>query len=312
MLRWFKPAVVGAASAAAIAALAGCSPAVLLNDWLVPQDGYARSNDIAYGDAPRQQLDVYRPWPGIDGKAPVIVFFYGGSWKGGQKSYYPFIGEAFTSRGFVVIIPDYRVYPDARFPTFIEDGARVLRWVRDNIERYGGDPQSILLVGHSAGAHIASMLLADKQYLRQQGMEWSAIRGFVGLAGPYAFDPLAYRSIQPIFAAASRPTMPYELIDGSEPPMLLVHGADDRTVYPVNSRSLAERSRRLGGRAEVLEVSDLGHIGVVLALAKPFRGDSAVFEPIITFLATHGRARETEVSDSTPHAIADAHAPSPH
>jgi acetyl esterase/lipase len=285
-MRWRLAVLAGFGLAAMVPAIAGCSPLVALNDWLVPAQGHVRHADIAYGAGPRQALDVYRPWPLAPEAepAPVVVFFYGGSWKGGERAYYRFVGEALTSRGIVAVIPDYRVYPDARFPAFIDDGAAAVRWVEDNIGRYGGDARAIVLMGHSAGAHIAAMLIADDRYLDRAGARASAIRGFVGLAGPYAFDPLAYGSIRPIFEDADDPTMPIGLIDGGEPPMLLLHGAGDRTVKPENSRALAERSRLAGGAAEIVEYDDLGHIGILLALAHPFRGEAGMLDRIAAFV----------------------------
>ena len=84
---------------------------------------------------------------------------------------YRFVGTALAARGFVVAIPDYRVYPEVRFPGFLEDGARAMRWVRDNIAEYGGDPARIVVAGHSAGAHIAAMLAIDQPWLRAEGMD---------------------------------------------------------------------------------------------------------------------------------------------
>lgn len=290
-MRWRVAVLAGLGLASILPPIGGCAPLVTLNDWLVPSDGHVRDSGIPYGEAPRQTLDVYRPWPADPeaGPAPVVVFFYGGSWRSGQRGYYRFVGEALTSRGFVAVIPDYRVYPDARFPTFVEDGAHAVRWVEDNIDRYGGDQREIFLMGHSAGAHIAAMMIADRRYLDRAGVQASAIRGFVGLAGPYAFDPLEYRSTRPIFAAADAPTMPIGLIDGTEPPMLLIHGGSDGTVYPENSRALAERSRQAGGSAEFVEYEDLGHIGVLLPLAHPFRGETKLLDRIATFIDGHGR-----------------------
>lgn len=288
-MRWKLPVLAGLGLAALVPAIAGCSPLVALNDWLVPGEGHVRHADIAYGTWPRQTLDVYRPWP-IEAEAepaPVVVFFYGGSWSSGERGAYRFVGEALTSRGFVAVIPDYRVYPDVRFPAFVDDAAQAVRWVEDNIGRYGGDARAIVLMGHSAGAHIAAMLIADDRYLDRAGARASAIRGFVGLAGPYAFDPLAYGSIRPIFQDANVPTMPIGLIDGDEPPMLLLHGAGDRTVQPENSRELAKRSRLAGGLAELVEYDDLGHIGILLVLAYPLRGAAGMLDRIAAFVDGH-------------------------
>ncbi len=268
--------------------LAACSPATLLNAFL-PSDGYLPIEDIAYGDDERQVLDIYRPEEGpageVDG-APVVVYFYGGSWKRGSRKTYRFMGEALARSGFVVVVPDYRLYPQVRFPAFVEDGARALSWVTTQVKAYGGDPDRIILMGHSAGAHIAALLAFDERYLAGQGVPRASIRGLVGIAGPYAFDPLAYRSTKAIFAglANTDDARPITFVDGEEVPTLLLHGADDRTVLPRNSRELAARLREAGGEVTLLEYDGTGHIRIILSLAAPFRGRDTVYEDTIAFL----------------------------
>jgi acetyl esterase/lipase len=275
----------------AIAALAGlalwlsaCSPLRALNA-VVPSDGYAAHREIAYGPDERQALDVYTPVDAA-GPAPVVVFFYGGSWKYGSRWQYEFVAEALTERGYVAVVPDYRVYPEATFPAFVADGAGALRWVRDHIAGYGGDPGRIYLMGHSAGAYITALLSLDPRYLAAEGLPRGTIRGMVGISGPYAFNPLEYDSVRAIFADYPEPEdlRPINFADGSAPPMLLLHGGDDGTVYPANSRALADRVEAAGGEAEYVEIPDTGHIAIVLALAKPFRRDGGVFDTALAFL----------------------------
>ena len=176
---------------------AGCGPALL--NALVPEGGYRLERDLAYGDLARQRLDVYLP-EGLAGPAPVVVFFYGGRWESGAKGAFRFVGQALASRGFVAVIPDYRRYPEVRFPTFVEDGAAAVAWVRRNIGELGGDPGSLHLAGHSAGAHIAALLALDHHYLAEVGVDRSAVTSFVGLAGPYDFLPLDDPTLEAIYA----------------------------------------------------------------------------------------------------------------
>ncbi len=112
---------------------------------------YQRHADIRYGEpGERQSLDVYVP-PGAS-KRPVVVFWYGGTWSRGAKEWYRFVGASLASSGYVAVLPDYRLYPKVRFPTFIEDGAQALKWVHAHVGEFGGDPDAIFLMGHSAGA----------------------------------------------------------------------------------------------------------------------------------------------------------------
>ena len=136
-------------------AAAGCSPAVVLNA-LAP-DGLAREAGLAYGEGPSRRLDVYAP-PAAGGPRPVVVFFYGGSWQNGKREDYRFAGAALAAEGFVAMVPDYRKYPEVRFPGFVEDGASAVAWARREAARFGGDPSKLWVMGHSAGAHIAALL----------------------------------------------------------------------------------------------------------------------------------------------------------
>jgi acetyl esterase/lipase len=262
--------------------LVACSPATLLNAF-VPSDGYVLDRDVVYGEAERQVMDIYRP---VDGFAPVVVYFYGGSWKNGSRRSYRFMGEALARSGFVVAVPDYRLYPEVRFPDFVEDGAKAVRWVSAHAKAYGGDPDRIILMGHSAGAHIAALLAFDERYLARQGMLHTSLRGFVGVAGPYAFDPLAYRSTKPIFSglADTDQARPITFVGGEEIAALLLHGTDDRTVFPKNSREFAARIREEGGDVTLLEYDDTGHIKIILSFAAIFRGRDTVYEDTIVFL----------------------------
>lgn len=267
--------------------LGACSPLTILNA-AIPEDGYVSHDGIAYGPETRQKLDVHIP---VDATQPasVVIFFYGGSWKRGDRASYRFIAEALTSRGYVTVIPDYRVYPDVRFPAFVEDSAAAVGWVREHIEVFGGDPDRIFLMGHSAGAHIAALLTLDQRYFAEVDVPGTAVRGVIGLAGPYAFDPLQYRSTRPVFIDWPDPeaTRPITFVDGQKLPFLLLHGKDDTTVYPVNSEALASRLRATGGSARTVEYTDLGHVGIVLAMAKPFRGRAPVLDDTSGFIDSH-------------------------
>ncbi|MBK8908013.1 MAG: alpha/beta hydrolase [Rhodospirillales bacterium] len=273
------------AMAAMVAALAACVPAGVVN-VLVPNNGYEVREGLAYGPAARQVLDVYVPTAAPD-NAPVIVFIYGGGWDSGDRAYFRFVGEAFARLGYVVVIPDYRLYPEVRFPTFAQDSAGAVRWVRDNIAGMDGDADRIVLMGHSAGAHIAALLVTDRRYLQESGVAPESIRGFVGLAGPYAFNPLEYESTRPIFAPADDPaeSKPIAFVTGDEPSMLLLHGADDDTVLPKNSIEMAERVNDAGGEARLIAYDGVGHIGLILAIAAPFREQDSVYGDITAFLA---------------------------
>lgn len=263
------------------------SPKRLLNRLLVPRTGWTLNSGVAYGPDERQKLDIYRPsatgsTEAFAAPAPVIVFLYGGGWRNGSRQFYRFVGEALTRRGFVVAIPDYRLYPEVRFPTFVEDAAAAVLWVSRHAGEFGGDPTRLVLMGHSAGAHIAALLASDRHYLR--ALPEHHLRAFIGLAGPYAIDPLDYDDTRPVFAPASaETTKPLALVRGCEPPMLLLHGTTDATVEPINSERLATAVTEQGGEAKAILLPGTGHMGIILAFAAPFRRNGGIADLVTAF-----------------------------
>lgn len=245
-----------------------------------------RSTDIAYGGETRQRLDVYSPEDGGDEPRPIVVFLHGGGWEDGSRAEYRFVGEALVSRGFIAVLPDYRLYPDVRFPVFIEDAALAVRWAHEHAAELGADPDRLFLMGHSAGAHIAAMLNFDERYLAAEGggREW--IRGFIGLSGAYDFLPFMTPRLREIFAGAEHlgDTQPVCFVDGGEPPTLLLHGEADDIVWPRNSRRLAAAIRSQGGRVAEIYYPDFDHVDTLAAMTVYLRGREPVLDEIERFV----------------------------
>ncbi|WP_342657288.1 alpha/beta hydrolase [Sphingomonas sp. NY01] len=276
---------VGSVIGALLGALAtSCSPLGAF-DRLVPKDrgGTLVAKGLAYGSAPRQRLDVYAPRGDCGQPRPVVVFFYGGSWNSGTRAGYTFVGRALAAQGFVTVVPDYRLVPDVRYPGFVEDGAAAVRWVRANADRYCGDGRSVVRMGHSAGAYIAAMLAVDPRWL---GETRSVVRGFVGLAGPYDFAPFDVDASRAAFGQVSNPaeTQPVTWAGTGDPPALLLYGAEDTVVRPRNSEALADRLRAGGVAVKQRAYPKLGHVSILLALARPFRGRGPVLADVAGFI----------------------------
>ena len=262
---------------------AACAP-VRAFDTVMPKDGESRkvASDVAYGEGPRRKLDVYAPLNAVKRPMPVIVFIYGGSWANGTREGYHFAARALAAQGFLTVVPDYRLVPEVHFPGFIEDCAEAVRWTRARAHDYGGDPDRIVLVGHSAGAYNAAMLALDPKFL---GRDRAAIKGFAGLAGPYDFLPFDGAITTTTFGKWPKPdeTQPIHYADASAPPMLLLHGGEDDTVWPKNSINLDRKLRSAGASSELKVYPGLGHVGIVTALAKPFRDKAPVLSDVTAF-----------------------------
>ncbi len=289
------PAIRTTVALGLAATLSGCSLIGLLNALSDAGASRARAA-IRYAGptAPaRLALDAYVPRPGRHrrpGPRPVVVFFYGGFWESGARRDYAFVGEALAEQGFVAVLPDYRVYPEVRFPAFLEDGARAVRWAVDHAAELGGDPARVFVMGHSAGAHIAAMLALDERWLREAGVRRSRLRGMVGLAGLYAFAPddlpFAPAKTADLFGVgrAWAETQPITYVDGGEPPLYLLHGEPDELVKVGNTQRLAERVRALGGRVDVRTYAGMGHEAIVAALARPTRFAGPVLADVAGWL----------------------------
>jgi acetyl esterase/lipase len=245
-----------------------------------------RDAGVSFGPEAWQKLDVYRP-AHADAVKPVIVFWYGGSWTHGTRQEYRFVGAALAGLGYVVVLPDYRLYPQVRFPAFLEDAAQAVAWVQRHAGDYGGDPHRLVLMGHSAGAHMAAMLALNPHYLRQAGADPHDVRGLIGLSGPYELTPND-ATLHEIFAAPYTPhdwqVLPY--VSAQAPPTLLIQGGADEFVWPRNSEHLAAALRAQGVPVVLKIYAGRGHAATVAALAWVLRWRSPTLTDIGAFLQT--------------------------
>ncbi len=279
---------LAAASGLLISSGPGCRPIDLLNA-VAPDTGAEHLEGVAYGNHPRQQLDLYLPRPSVEDAPPpaVVVFFYGGSWSSGSRADYVFMGQLLAGLGYVAVIPDYRLHPEVGFPAFVEDGAAAVAWITDeaNQATHGGDATRVALMGHSAGAHLASLLAYDDQWLMAAGASPRAVRGFVGLAGPYDLFPYQIDLTRGVFAGADPARVePMGHVGHADPPALLLHGGGDEVVPPADSASLAAALRGAGVEVTLLTLPDVDHVRPLTALVWPLREDR-VYAAVAHFLA---------------------------
>jgi acetyl esterase/lipase len=247
----------------------------------------------AYGDDPAQRLELFLPTdpvfdPAVSGRAlPVVMFIHGGGWVSGDPHDYRFIARALAPAGHAVVLAGYRLDSAGRYPAMLEDGAAVLRWIADHAQALGCDATRIVLMGHSAGAYNAVMLGLDPRWLAASGLAPQAICGVIGLAGPYDFLPFDNVSTIATFGHAPDPaqTQPIAHVRGDAPPLLLIHGAQDRRVYPRNSLSLARAMAGCGGSSETHVIDGIGHEGLIMRFARPFSRDRRPLDQVFDFLA---------------------------
>jgi acetyl esterase/lipase len=178
-------------------------------------------------DRARHRLDVFSP-KGRTG-APVVFFVHGGGWVIGQKDDYlgilgyGTIARCLARRGLVVVLPNYRLSPGVRHPEHVKDVARAFAWTCRNAARYGGDPERIVVCGHSAGGHLVSLLATDEKYLKAEGRSRKDIRGVIGVCGVYCVEDLELKvsaSAPGEWLSVNTKVSPFALVFGTDPEVL--------------------------------------------------------------------------------------------
>jgi acetyl esterase/lipase len=250
--------------------LAGCQTVV----FGLANRGVGQPDATAVYDTPHGlSLDIYRP-ANAKANAPVIVFFYGGSWQRGSRTQYRFVGRRLTETGAVVMVADYRLAPQPPFPGFMQDGARAVAWAHQHASQYGGDPQRIFIAGHSAGAQIAALLGSDARYLQAVGMTPKQLAGVIGLSGPYDFAIKGDKDLERAFGPATQwpDAMAVRFVNGDEPPFFLAVGTHDKIVSPQQTFALAQKLEAAGVPVQTLSLPDGSHFTPLVELYAPKRG----------------------------------------
>jgi acetyl esterase/lipase len=253
---------------------------------------FTRQADVAYGEHPRSRLDVYRPKPaakdsGTASVLPIVVFWYGGAWQAGERAQYRFVGAALAKAGMIAVLPDYRLYPQVRFPSFVDDGTAALAWVVSHARELGGDPARVYVAGHSAGAHLAAMLAYDVERTTRAGLAPGVVRGFIGLSGPYALDP-----DEPVYHEIFRAPhghadwQPTRLARAGAPPALLLHGEADSVVSARHAEALRAALEAARVPVRLVTYPGRGHRDTVAAFAAPARNKLPVLDEITRFIAS--------------------------
>ncbi|WP_147158866.1 alpha/beta hydrolase [Novosphingobium sediminis] len=244
---------------------------------------------VRYGSDPAQKLEMFLPADAdaAKGPLPIIVFIHGGGWRSGDPHDYRFMARALAPQGYAVVLAGYRLYPKAQYPGMLEDGAAALRWVADHAGPLGGDPRRVVLMGHSAGAYNAVMLGLDKRWLAARSLDADALRGVVGLSGPYDFYPFESEATKLSFGKAPNPeeTQPVVHARAGGPPLLLVHGTADTRVRPRNSVELARTMTRAGAPTQAVLIDGVTHEGLIMLFARPFSHDPRAIDAVLPFLA---------------------------
>jgi len=265
-----------------MALLTGCSGTSILNT-LNNAEGHRSQQNIAYGEFERQKLDVYQPKEGV-GQC-VVMFVYGGSWEDGSKNDYGFVGAALARRGYTVVIPDYRLYPQVTYPAFVEDIALAL--ASEPVQQLL-QSRKLVMMGHSAGAMIAGLVSYNPDYLQAMNLSRAMIDAYVSLSGPHDyFLPTEKYQWTRIFGEdpdEQVKALTVNHIHPDNPPTLIVHASDDETVTPRSAHSLAEKLTQAGVPNTKLIYDSGGHVRLAAAMGRPLGFLAPTLDDVDAFL----------------------------
>ncbi len=220
--------------------------------------------DIAYGDDPKQKLDLYLP-KNKQTSAPVFIFLHGGGFREGDRAHYGYVSRPLAKNGILTVVASYRLTPKFHYPNQPDDAKQILAWVFHNISSYGGDPMKIYIGGHSAGAILSAFVSLKGDWLTRMGLPSDLIKGCVPISGPfdlrdqkdtaeYAPDPSVRREASPLLN-----------IDQPPPLTVVAYGSlEDKFVN--DSQELAKEIRSKGMLVEVVVLEGMAHDETALAL----------------------------------------------
>ena len=271
----------------ALASLAACSPTATLNA-MASSSTHTFTEGVAYGPLARQKLDIYQPTSAAPtGGWPTVVFFYGGSWNSGERASYKFVAEALAARGVLTLVADYRLYPEVRYPEFLNDSTLALAFGFSESVRLGGNPKRLFVMGHSAGAYNAAMLALDPRWLAPTGHTPAELAGWIGLAGPYDFLPMTNVDAQPVFFHPNYPpgTQPLEHAGAGAPRTFLGAAIKDSLVNPQrNTVGLAAKLQAANVPVTLKLYERVSHTTLAGAFAAPLRWLAPVRDDVVAFI----------------------------
>lgn len=238
----------------------------------ITQKNFKLQRDIAYADDMRHRLDIYAPLEQAGQTPvlkPVILFVHGGTWQRGDKNQYLFAGESFSQAGYVVAVMNYRLAPRHKYPDYVQDVALAIKWLSQHIQDYSGDPNQLVLIGHSAGAFNIVSAINNEKWLSEVDVPVSVIKAVIGLAGPYSFSIPEHPDTIPAFEenTNSADVMADRYIRPDAPPHLLMIASDDELVTADNTFKLAKALRDKKVPVQIEVVKGASHISIMSSVA---------------------------------------------
>jgi acetyl esterase/lipase len=228
--------------------------------------------DLPYYDGPdsdprKNTLDLYQPQGRSE--APVLIFVHGGGWTSGDKALYGFIGQTFAQRGFLTVVTNYRLSPEVTHPKHVQDVARAIAWVYRRIAQYGGDPERIVLMGHSAGGHLVSLVTIDERYLAAEGLDTTLIRGVIPISGVYDLTKIpGFVSVFSGIPAVRWDASPVAHVDEEQPPFLILYAQFDPSTLHSQAREFFAALTERDSEARLVEIPQRDHFTIIIRIGQ--------------------------------------------
>ena len=287
--------------------LGGCSALQVVNSVSKIYTAEVKEN-IAFGQHPKLKYDLYLPDSANEefDTTPVIVFFYGGSWNRGDKSEYEFVGRRLASMGYITAVPNYRLYPEVKYPDFLQDGAQSIAHLKTELakaqyQQYKPSDQFIMM-GHSAGAYNAAMLALDPRWLESSGLtHQTSIQGFIGLAGAYNIYPINDVEVRPVFDHPNYPpkSQPIDYTaKGAAPSLILTPETDTLVSIERNSEALHNALKSAGNQSVLKTIEGTDHVTIIGTLSPLLFFKGSTTKPIEAFIRDLHTDDETRTASS--------------
>lgn len=247
--------------------------------------------DVAYYEGPDQhkikhKLDLYLPKGHKN--YPVLLFVHGGAWVQGDKNtfgLYSVFASAFVKQGIGVAVTNYRLSPEVKHPEHVKDVARAFAWLHKNISKHGGRPDQIFICGHSAGAHLVSLLAGDTTYLKEHELDGSAVRGVIPISGPYILEDGWLPRVFGTEKGIGKKVSPISYAREKMPPFLLLVADNDlKGCDKVPAEAYYKALKSKGNQVELLEITNSDHIRIMFSAGRP---EEKAHQSIVKFIRQH-------------------------
>lgn len=224
----------------------------------------------------KHKLDVHVPGDG--GNGDVVIWIHGGAWVIGDRTQYAYVGRAFAAKGLITVVVSYRLTPEVQHPGHIRDVAAAFAWVHKHIAEYGGNPKRIFVCGQSAGGHLTSLLVMNGKYLKEHGLDSSAVAGFIPVSGVYDVSSERIEhaarlghSTDKIFtpdAELKKDASPILHVRPGLPPMLILVAEKDPLMLRVQAARLRDELVKAGYSPGYVELKGEDHVSEIFHIGK--------------------------------------------